>query len=426
MSKNILIFILKIFAQLTLWRYRPKVVGITGSVGKTSTKEAAFAVLKNKFRVRQNYKNYNNEIGVPLSIMGLETGGRSLFHWVKVFIKGILQIIYTKDYPEILILEMGADKIGDIDYLTSFIKCDVGVIVAITEIPAHIEFFRTPEQAAMEKSCLTISLSPRGWAVLNFDDERVKAMAKTTKARIFSFSANPESQTNLKISNLEIHSDNLEEARMSFKVNYQGSSVPIRLEKALGEHQIYPALAAISVGLVFDMNLVEISQAFKDYEQIGGRMRLLKGIKNSWIIDDTYNAAPAAMLGALESLKKLEGRKIAVLGDMLELGAYTEKAHRQVGAKVAEAADWLLAVGERAIFIADEAKKKGLPTDKVFYYVSSEDAGKALQDILKTGDIVLVKGSQFMRMEKIVKEVMAEPEKAEELLTRQEEAWLKK
>ncbi|MBU1102327.1 UDP-N-acetylmuramoyl-tripeptide--D-alanyl-D-alanine ligase [Patescibacteria group bacterium] len=422
MIRDLLLFILKILAQATLWRYNPVIVGVTGSVGKTSSKEAIFAVLKNKFNVRRNQKNYNNEIGVPLTILGQETGGRSFLHWLKVFLAGFFGIFYTRKYPEVLVLEMGADRIGDIAYLVSFVHCRVGVITAIGEIPVHVEFFQGAGQVAQEKSTLIKSLDKDGWAVLNFDDERVKAMIAKTKAKIFGYGFSEEAD--LRVFNLEQHLENLEEAFISFKVDYRGSNVPIRLKKILGEHQICPILAAIAVGLTFKMNLVEISKALQDYRLPPGRLRLFGAIKNSWVIDDTYNSSPSSALAALEVLFKTKGRKIAALGDMLELGAFTEEAHRQVGAKAAKCVDLLLIVGERSIFVADQAEKEGMAEDKILHFASSEEAARILQDLMREGDVVLVKGSQSMRMEKIVKEIMAEPERAKELLVRQDKEWL--
>jgi len=381
-------------------------------------------VLKNKFNVRRNQKNYNNELGVPLTILGQETGGQSFFHWLKVIIAGSLGILYTRNYPEILVLEMGADKIGDIAYLVSFVRCYIGVVTAIGAIPVHVEFFQGAEQVAQEKANLIKSLDKDGWAILNFDDERVRAMAEKTKAKVFGYGFHPDAD--LQASQLEAHLDDLSQAAISFKVDYLGSNVPLRLTGLLGVHQICPVLAAIAVGLIFKMNLVEISQALKNYQLPVGRLRLLKGIKNSWIIDDTYNASPVATLAALEVLAKTKGRKIAVLGDMLELGSFSEEAHRQVGAKVALGADLLLTVGERSLFIVEQARKGGLAEDKIFHFANSEEAARVLQNLIQAGDIILIKGSQSIRMEKITKEVMAEPERAEELLVRQEKAWQKK
>ena len=318
---------------------------------------------------------------------------------------------------------------GDISYWPVFIKCCVGAITAIGEIPVHVEFFQSVNQVAREKSNLVRSLNEDGWAVLNYDDERVRAMIKKTSAQIFTYGF--DEQADLRASNFEQRLDNLNEAGISFKVDYQGSNVPVRLKNIYAKHQVHSVLAGMAVGLIFKMNLVEIAEALRGYRPIVGRLHLLRGVKKTWIIDDTYNSSPSSALGALDLLEKISnsrgdgepGRKIAALGDMLELGAFTEQAHRQIGARAAQVVDILLAVGERSIFMADQAKKSGLTNDKVLYFASSEDAGRELQNLIREGDVILVKGSQSIRMEKIVKEIMAEPERTKELLVRQEEGW---
>ncbi len=429
MPKKILIFILRVLAQAMLWRYKPVVIGVTGSVGKTSAKEAIWAVLEGRFNVRRNIKNYNNEIGVPLTILGQASGGQSLWRWLQIFLVAFFEVFYTRRYPEVLVLEMGADKIGDISYLTDFIKCYMGVVTAVGEIPVHVEFFQSADQVAKEKSKLVKSLGGESWAVLNYDDQRVRAMMRKTSAQIFTYGF--DAKADLRASNFEQRLEDLAEAGISFKVDYQGSNVPIRLRHVYAPHQVYSILAGVAVGLIFKMNLVEIAEALKNYQPPIGRLHLIRGIKNTWLIDDTYNSSPSSSLGALDLLAKMAEasgggepvRKIAALGDMLELGSFTEEAHRQIGAKASRVADILLAVGEKSIFMADEAKKNGLANENVWYFASSEEAGRELQNLIREGDIILVKGSQGIRMEKIVKELMAEPERAKELLVRQEEGW---
>jgi len=193
--------------------------------------------------------------------------------------------------------------------------------------------------------------------------------------------------------------------------------VPVKLINVLGKHQVYPALAAAAVGIIFNLNLVDISEGLMTYRSLAGRMKLIKGIKNTLIIDDSYNAAPLSTLAALETLKDFseqqeKGRAIAVLGDMLEIGRYAPETHERIGKKVVETSNLLFTVGERAKFIAKGAREKGMIKNKIFEFCTSDEAGKPLQNIIKEGDIILVKGSRAMKMEKIVKEIMAEPRKA--------------
>lgn len=435
--RKILQFILKIFAKLVLKRYKPVIIAVTGNVGKSSTKEAIYHVLKTHFgerQVRRNMRNYNNEIGVPLTIFGLETGGRSIFRWLIRFIKVSWMVIFKIPYPNFLILEMGADRPGDIKYLIKFIHPKVGLITALGEIPVHVEFFANPQQVAQEKKNLVKVLKEEEVAILNYDDEKVIEMADDLKAKVLTYGLKEQADVrainyDLKINPAsakpqgETGSDE-QVSELNFKLEFKGSSVPVKLINVLGVQHLYSALAAAAVGVVFNMNSIEIAEALKEFQPLPGRMRLIRGIKNSLIIDDTYNAALLSMEAALDSLEIFEDnppagearRKIVVLGDMLEIGRYTAEAHQKIGKKAAEIGDFIFVVGTRAKFIVEAAIKAGFSKDRIFHFIDSKEAGKAVQRELKEEDIVLVKGSRAMEMEKIVKEIMAEPDKADELL----------
>jgi UDP-N-acetylmuramoyl-tripeptide--D-alanyl-D-alanine ligase len=422
--KNAVKKILKILARAILKKYRPEIVGVTGSVGKTSTRDAIFTVLSYKFSVRRNVKNYNNEIGLPLTIIGAGSGGRSVWSWVGVFAKALVLLIWKdRRYPEILVLEMAVDRIGDMKYLTDLAPCRLGVVTNVG--PVHLEFFKTLERIAKEKAIMVSHLDKNGWAILNNDNIYTSAMQEESKARVLTYGC--ESEADFKASEINISQNSQDEVSgLNFKLTYQGSTVPVFLPNILGEHLIYAALAAVAVGTIYEMNLLEISQALRMFKAPTGRMSLLSGIKNTFIIDDTYNAGPDSMVAALKVLGKInaEGKKFAVLGDMLELGDYTEEAHRKVGVVLAQnKIDILITVGERARTIAAEVERQGMDSDNVFTFSDTDRAGRFLQERIESGDFILVKGSQGMRLEKIVKEIMAEPLKAKELLVRQDKPW---
>jgi len=411
--------LLKTFSQSVLKKYKPIIIGVTGSVGKTSTKEAIYHVLKTHFgekEVRRNWRNYNNEIGVPLTILGLETGGRSLLRWFFNFIKIFWMIIFKVKYPEFLVLEMGADRPGDIKYLTDFVKLKVGVITALGDIPVHVEYFDNPQQVAKEKKNLVSSLPSDGVAVLNYDHDDVRTMAEGIEAKIMTFGLKDRADVRATNYDLKVlQNGNVSE--LNFKLEFSGSSVPAKLINVLGVQHLYSALAASAVGITFNMNLIEIVEALKEFQPLPGRMHLIKGIKNTLIVDDSYNAALLSVEAALESLKIFEDRrKIVVLGDMLEIGEYAPEAHKRIGEKAAQIADLIFTVGPRAKFIAEEAIKENFDSSKIFQFIVSDDAAQKVQEIIKEGDIILIKGSRAMKMEKITKEIMAEPEKAGELL----------
>ncbi len=409
--------LLAYFARKIIKKYKPKIIGITGSMGKTSAKEAVYAVLESKFNVRKNIKNYNNEIGVPLTIIGVETGGRSPIQWGIIFSKA-LELIFglDKNYPEVLVLEMGADKPGDIEYLINNFPVDIGVVTKIG--PTHLEAFKTVENIAKEKQKIVTYLDKDKTAILNCDDDLVREMHKKIKAKILFFGHGEES--NIRSVDLAYQGDGLDLAGIKFKIAYGGSTVPVLLPGVVGAHQINSALVGASVGVALGMNLIEIADGLKNYEAPKGRMKLIKG-KNTLIIDDTYNSSPRAATAAVETLAQLQIgqvlRKVAILGDMLELGDYTEEAHKKLGIKVAEKGiDVLLCVGANSQFIAEGAKSKGFAEEKIKTFSDSNILANEINSIIKDNDLILVKGSRGMHMELVVKSLMLEPEKAQELL----------
>lgn len=430
--KFLLQFLLNLAARRILKKYHPEIIGITGSVGKTSTREAIFAVLAGRFRARRNIKNYNNEIGLPLTIIGAESGGHSLVKWLMVFV-GALRLLARRDpqYPEILILEMGADHPGDITYLTNLAPCEVGVVTAVSA--AHTEFFKTINQVAKEKQVMVTHLRRTGTAILNADDEKTAAMRTKTVAEVLSFGFGEAADVRgveFKISQ-DLEKGFLFTAGINFKIKYGGSVVPVFLSEVVGTQHAYAALAAAAVGISYGLNLVDIAERLRVYAPPPSRMHLLPGVKFTTIIDDSYNSSPLAALLAVKILAEIPmmpgSRRIAVLGDMLELGAYTNEAHQELGQAVAKSClDFLITVGERARIIAEAAGRVGLADDKIARFDRSLEAGRFLQEKMRSGDLILIKGSQGVRMEKIVKEVMAEPLRVAELVCRQDAEWMQR
>ncbi len=427
MLKTILLWILRNLSKKILKKYRPDIIGITGSIGKTSTKEAATAVLKSHFNVRANVKNYNNEVGLPLTIIGIEkTPGRSIFGWLKAIIRA-LKMLAKRDanYPEMLVLEMGADKPGDIAYLTDIAPCKVGVLTYIAH--AHTEYFKTVKKIAQEKRVIVSHLSDDGFAVLNFDNEMVMENAKT-KAEVVTFGFKEGADFQATDVNIITDSEKRWPTGLNFKVNHLGHIVPVFLPGIMAEHLIPSALAGMAIGHIFGVNLVDAAKALRDLKPLPGHMCLIPGIKKTMIIDDTYNSSPEPTKSALKTLSgielKEEAERYAVLGDMLELGPETENLHREIGLRVAELGiNMLVTVGEASKHTASAAREAGMGEHHVITFADSISAGRFLQDVIKEGDVVLVKGSQGVRMEKVVKELMAEPLRSKELLVRQTEEW---
>jgi UDP-N-acetylmuramoyl-tripeptide--D-alanyl-D-alanine ligase len=421
--KQLLRATLRKLARLTIWRYRPGIIGITGSVGKTSAKLAIQAVLEKGRSVRASPDNLNNDLGLPLAIIGdwdaddlaivtkatpagTLRARKSLF-WAKVIAVALWHIIFkSQDYPEILILEYGADRPGDIKYLLSIARPNMSVITAVGAIPAHVEYYSGPEDVAREKGKLIEYLSVGGFAVLNGDDAVVRNLQSRTRARVVTFGF--EKSAEVRITRFEHRVHDGTPAGISFKLEHSGTFVPVRLEHAFGRAHAYAAAAAAAIGIAFGMNLVAISEALASYAPADSRMQVFRGIKSTYVIDDAYNASPGALRVALEALRDLPGkRKIAVLGDMLEIGKYTSEAHARAGELVAQAADVLFAVGPRATMIADAAHESGMKKNAIFSFATAAAAKIALRDFVKKGDIILVKGSHNMHMDAIVNELCA-------------------
>ncbi len=412
---KVLYFVLKILAKLVIRKYKPKIIGITGSVGKTSTKEAVFSVLYNKFNVNKGINNYNNEIGLPLLIFNKKSGDKSIFKWLLIFVYVIKILIFKdKNYPKILILEMASDKIGDIKYLTSIAKPDIALITVIGS--SHLENFGSLKNIIKEKGSILDKLNKNNYAILNQDDKEVINFKEKIKSKVITFGRSKESDVYISSINIIFKNGII---GTSFKLNYSGSKIPIFLPNILGWQYAQAAAAATAVGLSLGMNLVEIGKNLIYYKPIKGRINLIKGIKNTYIIDDTYNSSPKSSIAALEVLNNfpVNGRKIAVFGDMLELGKLTEKGHLQVGKKVVEFdIDYLFTLGDKSKDISKGAKEFGMLENNIFSFLSIKDIVLSLKDKLKKDDIILIKGSRGIKMEKIVYEIMKEKLEANKLL----------
>ena len=407
------------FAKAVLRREKPQIVAVTGSVGKSSAKEAIAVVLAKRFRVRASSKNYNTEIGLPLTVLDLPSGDGSAMKWLGILWKAWgRSMSKDNDYPKVLVLEMALQHPGDIAKLCDIAPPEVGVVTAIGE--SHLEFMGSRENIIKEKRIVVERLPKEGVAVLNRDDENVWAMRSKTKAKVLSFGYHEEAEVRALPESVSYACSPDRECGMHFKLTAGGATVPVFLPHVLGRHGIYAALAAAAVGVSKDMNLVEVSDALGLYSPPPGRMRYVPGIKHTVIIDDTYNSAPTSAVAALEVLRELQipdtVKRIAVLGDMLELGADSEDGHRRVGMKAAQSADLLVFVGERMRDAMKAAAAEGAGEDRSFWFPNAEEAGRFVQERMKMGDFILVKGSRGMTMEKVVKEVMAEPLDADRLL----------
>jgi UDP-N-acetylmuramoyl-tripeptide--D-alanyl-D-alanine ligase len=354
------------------WRatLQVRVIGITGSVGKSSSKELTAEVLERRYRTLRNPGNLNNEIGLPLSMLRLtETHQRAVF-------------------------EMGFYVPGEIALLCRLARPAVGVVTNVS--PVHLERAGSIQAIVDGKAELVESLppAPDGVAILNADDERVLGMASRTEARVFTYGFT--SRADLRASDDE----GLGLEGIRFTLHHAGESFHVHVP-LLGRHSVHTALRAAAVAVVEGMPWDEILDGLQN-TQSQLRLVAVQGPHGALLLDDTYNAAPSSVIAALNLLAELEGRRIAVLGDMLELGEFEERGHRMVGARAAQVAAELVAVGERARWIADEAARSGLSASRISAVADSTAATELLRTRIGAGDVVLIKGSRGMHMDSIV------------------------
>lgn len=429
--KTIISYFSAIIARAVIKKYQPRIVAITGSYGKTSTRELLYTVISGFTTTTRSYGSYNNELGVPLTILQEKTAGKSIIGWLKIFYRGCMLLIKRIDYPETLIVEMGADKPGDIQYLTTIAPPNTAVLTAISN--AHREYYSSLKAIASEKRSLLRALPANGFAILNADDELVSGSRVPQGVTKLTYGVINQATVQAEDCKLYFNMSNGEvTGGVRFKIKYHGSTIPVHLPNVMGLPIVYSALASFAVAIAHGYKPLDIAARFADYKPVSGRLRLLPGIKNTAIIDDSYNSSPDAVRAALQVLSDdvFNGhRRWAVLGDMRELGVVSEESHKQLGSLVAELGiDRLVTVGKRAVVIADYAMKGGLLPEQIQSFADPVSAGKYVQENIIEGDVLLIKGSEgkgqdMIRLEKVVKEIMREPQLAEYLLVRQSKEW---
>jgi UDP-N-acetylmuramyl pentapeptide synthase len=411
-------------ASAVLNKYKPKIIAITGTVGKTSTRDTVATALSRFVSVRKSQKNFNTDIGIPLTILERDNPGRDIFGWLRVFVEGLVLLSFTNHYPEWLVIEVGTDQPGDIKKVTRWLSPDIVIVTKLSKVPVHVEAFPAPEDLFNEKGNLVRALKPGGTLILNADDEDVLAYKNISSETVVLFG----NASDLKANNYKItYAEDGKPDGTYFEVTAGEETVAVHIKGTLGEQHISHVLAALAVCQVLKENLIIAAKSFFREAPTPGRMRILEGINNSTILDDTYNSSPIAVEEALKTLADVRAtRKIAVLGDMLELGKYSVDEHKKAGERVAKFADILITVGIRSRYTAEEALRAGMKKENVFQFDDSRQAAEYAKGIVEVGDIVLVKGSQSVRMERVVEKIMANPKDKEKLLVRQDGDWKRK
>ena len=409
--------LLALLARSILSKYKPKVVMITGSVGKTTTKDAVAAALGTHYNLRASEKSYNSEFGLPLTVIGAKNPWENPAAWFRVFQEALALVMLPSLYPKLLVLEVGADRPGDLARILRIAKPDVVVVTRLPDVPVHVEAYASPQAVRDEEFAPAYALAHGAPLVISADDPHARVMAARVPADVRTFGFAKDAQVRL--------------TDPSFFADEKGGGMTasvgqytVRVTGALGRPQLYAPAAAIAVALALGMEIEEALTGLKEYLPPPGRARILRGKNGTLIIDDSYNASPAAVEEGLSSLTLIPdvNRKIAVLGDMLELGRYSVEEHERVGTLAAQKADILVTVGSRSRATHAAALKAGMSEDRAFSFDTSNEAAVALLDMIAERDVVLVKGSQSVRMERVSEALLLDPLDASRLV-RQEQEW---
>lgn len=418
--KPIVVTILTWQAKLVLAKKKPFIIGVTGNLGKTSTKDAIYSVMKDHMNVRRSQKSMNSEFGVPLTILGQKSGWGNPLLWIVIIFKGFF-VPFEEDYPTHLVLEIGADRPGDIKNITSWIKPDVTVVTQFGQVPVHIEFFENRDAVVKEKGYLVQALSENGLFIWNADDHDAITLLHKTDARKVSVGINHASD--IQAFNVKPYGENIEGTYAEIIIDKK--RYDMRIPGVLGRSPIYACLPAIACARELNIPIDVAIKSLMEAKHPAGRMRVLRGMNDSVIIDDTYNASPKATEHGLKTLEELDckGRKIAVLGDMLELGEHSRDEHYKIGELAGKIVHKLFTVGIRSRVTAEGALDSKMKDEHIMECDTAIDAGHELVKIIKSGDIIYLKGSQGMRMERAVKMILASNHDASKVLVRQEKHW---
>ena len=422
--KKIIFLILSWCARARVARLRRhgvQIIGITGSMGKTTCKDAIAHVLSAQMRVLKSDKSYNTELGLPLTILELKSEFSSIPGWARNLVVAVWRGFFDRATYDVLILEMGVDKPRDMDVLLSMVTPDIGIFTGVHPVHLADGQFTSLDAIFEEKAKLVKAVQAGGTVLLNADDDRCAGLGaemgvKKNGPKVVMFGARSSAK-------LQVRDVKSGWGRIAFTAAYgevEGQvTVPI-----LGAQHVSSLLPAIGCGLIFGMYMSDIVGRLSTFKLPPGRLSLIEGLRDSWIIDSSYNASPDAVRAALDTLQELgdDKRKIFIFGNMNELGSASEKEHRDIAPYLRDRADVLITVGDMAQKCAEEAiARHTLPSGRVHTFLSADEAANFMATFVQPNDLILVKGSQNnIRLERLIKVIMKEPERASELLCRQD------
>lgn len=419
--KDLIKKILIVLSIRVLKKHKPYIIAIIGSVGKTTTRNVLYTILSKKHSVRKSEQSLTSDIGIPLTLLGCPYPVTS-FEGIVRNIYAIIDHVYIRStYPEYVILEIDGHTRGETKRLAEWLPINLLVVTAIGEIPSHVECFEHPDVLRKEYAYIQHALTPDAKVVYYADDEYAREISGLDRPTV---SYGSSTGADIVASEYSIVYTNTIPTGISFSIVKPASQDPIVVHGSVGLSSVNGILASMAVLQALGEHPFSLQSIVEKVPLLPGRMRIIPGIKKTTIIDDSYNSSPVAVEELISVMKTIQApRKIMVYGDMFELGKFSTETHREIGRQTA-IVDMLVCVGLRARFIKEGALEMGMKPEAIVHVDAPEKAGEYLQNMIKEGDLIAVKGSQNMRMERCVEEIMAEPEKKEKLLVRQTEEWL--
>ena len=412
--KKIIIAILYLESKIVLNIKRPTIIAITGTVGKTTTKDIIFAGLKDNLEVRKSQKGFNSDIGVLLSVLNLETHGANVIAWVKNIFLG-LGTVFVNDYPEVLVLEVGANYPGEIKKNAKLLRPDIVILTRLPKIMAHMEFFENRQHFINEKLSLVRNMKKGGSVIYNADDSTIVKelnQKEFDNCKKITFGKKGD----IIFDDLKI----VENDGCIIGTNLKVGNKRVFLRGVLGSHLGYPVCALFGVAKVMQIDEEKVLQSLQNnFVPSPGRMRVFSGINGSTIIDDSYNALPESVKNGSELLRqiKVSGRKIYVLGRLAELGEYTEKSYKSAVDAIYKSCDVIFLVNDGGVAsgFAGELNFKEIHSFNKYgddYFANTDEVGKFLKGYLKKGDIVIFKGARHSTgFERAIAQLVREEDK---------------
>ncbi len=408
-------FVASLLATLSrgiIHKYKPMIIMVTGSVGKTSTKDAIAAALAETYFLRKSERNFNTEFGMPFTIIGVENPWKNIFAWLRVFQEAFTLLLLPNHYPKMLVLEVGVDKPGEIAHLLYIATPDMVIVTCLPEVPVHVEAYTSPQAVREEEFMPAYSLAPSAPLIISADDQYARDMAQRLPVQTIMYGVSNDGDIHIKNTEFLIEKGRVRgmQARVDISIP-RTMTETIVVRGALGRQQIFAPAAALAVAVALSVPVDAALAGLSSYMPPPGRGRIFDGIHGSIIIDESYNSSPAAVIESLSTLREFASpsRRVAVLGDMLELGRHSVSEHEHIGKLAAQCVDVIVTVGVRAQCIAKTAEESGFNKENIYTFDTAKEAITALATFVREHDIFLIKGSQGVRLESVVESLLRNP-----------------